>query len=173
MRRQPRRQPQRLSCAVGRRRGLSDPFRPGERAGRPTDADHGRRRLPPRKGALSRLPARAAPLLADFAGGRGGRDATLVVNFFDGGPRTRLSYRIGDGAARPMARVARTDPHIEELYGRYASTIKPWVRPAVSSHVWTARLPAGLAPGAHRLTVEAVDEYGRSHVGRVALEITA
>ncbi len=38
--------------------------------------------------------------------------------------------------------------------------------------MWTARLPADLAVGAHRVIVEAVTEYGDLVTGRLALEVT-
>ena len=38
--------------------------------------------------------------------------------------------------------------------------------------MWTARLPADLAPGAHRVVVEATTEYGDVVSGRMALEVT-
>jgi hypothetical protein len=38
--------------------------------------------------------------------------------------------------------------------------------------LWTARLPADLPPGAHRVVVEATNEYGDVVTGRIALEVT-
>ena len=49
---------------------------------------------------------------------------------------------------------------------------KPWVKAEVSSHIWSARLPTDLAVGAHRVIVEATNEYGDVVSGRLALEIT-
>ncbi len=98
---------------------------------------------------------------------------TLVVNFFDGGPKTAVEYRIGEGEARPMIRDRRLDPFIEELYARNAATIKPWVKAEPSSHIWIARLPPDLAPGAYALNVRVVDEYSREHFDHMVLEITS
>jgi len=39
-------------------------------------------------------------------------------------------------------------------------------------HIWTARLPADLAPGTYRVVVEGAGEYGQSLSGRLALEVT-
>ncbi len=99
-------------------------------------------------------------------------DTTLVVNVFDGGPRTRLAFRIGDAPPRPMARTRRPDPFVTELYERYPETKKSWVKAVPSTHIWTARLPDDLAPGAHRITVEGADEYGRPIRGCTVLEVT-
>ena len=49
----------------------------------------------------------------------------LVVNVFDGGPRTRVSYRIGSGPAVAMVRTRRPDPFVNEVYLRYPEAKKP------------------------------------------------
>ncbi|MGH6850903.1 MAG: hypothetical protein ACREDD_10720 [Methylocella sp.] len=50
--------------------------------------------------------------------------------------------------------------------------MKPWVKAEPSSHIWVARLPSSLEPGAHAIDVHVVDEYGRDHHGIVILEVT-
>ena len=95
----------------------------------------------------------------------------LVVNVFDGGPRTRVGYRIGDRPAVAMTRVRRPDPFVEAVYARNAATRKPWVKAEPSSHIWTARLPADLPPGTHRADVAVVDEYGRDRHGSILIEV--
>ncbi|MBY0297744.1 MAG: calcineurin-like phosphoesterase family protein [Methylobacterium sp.] len=107
-----------------------------------------------------------SPVPAESVGG-----TDLVVNLFDGGPRSRVRYRIGDGPWQAMARVRRPDPFVAALYARFAATKKSWVKAEPSSHIWTARLPAGVAPGCHRLSVEATDEYGRLHRDGMVLEV--
>ena len=66
----------------------------------------------------------------------------------------------------------RPDPFVEEVFARNEATKKAWVKAETSSHIWTARLPADLAPGAYRIEVEAVNEYGKVVTGRLALEVT-
>ena len=98
----------------------------------------------------------------------------VVVNVFDGGPRTRVELAIGRSAGfGPMTRTERIDPFVEELYARNVDTKKPWVSATRSTHVWQTTLPADLAVGTHRLTVRATDEYGRQHLGWMVLEVTA
>jgi hypothetical protein len=97
--------------------------------------------------------------------------AELVVNLFDGGPHSRVRYRIEDGEWSEMARVERHDPFIQELTQRHPDTIKPWVEPVVSTHLWAARLPANLAPGTWTVDVRATDEYGSEHTTSRVLEI--
>lgn len=98
--------------------------------------------------------------------------AALVVNFFDGGPRSELAYRIGAGVMAVMKRERRRDPFVEEVYGRNPRTIKAWVKAEPSSHIWTARLPETLCAGTHLIEVIAVDEYGRTHRDGMILEVT-
>lgn len=96
---------------------------------------------------------------------------TLVANVFDGGPRTIVTLRIGEGDALPMARKRRPDPFVEEVFDRNEAVKKPWIKAEPSSHVWVARLPAGLPAGTHRLIVTAVTEYGDTVSATTALEI--
>ena len=96
----------------------------------------------------------------------------VVVNVFDGGPRTRVTLRVGEGAGVPMTRRRRLDPFVSEVFSRYGDQRKPWVKAEPSSHIWQARLPAGLGPGVHRVTVEGRDEYGRPIRGETVLEVS-
>jgi hypothetical protein len=97
----------------------------------------------------------------------------VVVNLFDGGPRSRVELSVDGGPAVTMRRVRRNDPYVEEHFQRHADTLKPWLRVTASSHVWVADLPADLAPGAHSLTVTAVDDYGLRHRGHQVIEVMA
>ncbi|MBV8589168.1 MAG: calcineurin-like phosphoesterase C-terminal domain-containing protein [Acetobacteraceae bacterium] len=97
--------------------------------------------------------------------------AFLLVNFFDGGPNSLVSFKIGDQAPQPMQRVQRPDPFVQEVYARNVSTKKPWVQPVPSTHLWQAQLPADLAPGMHRLTVRGTDAFGAEHAASMVLEI--
>ncbi len=97
----------------------------------------------------------------------------VVVNLFDGGPRSAVRMQVGlDGTAAPMLRVERRDPFVDEVYARNAATRKPRVKSGRSTHVWQATLPVNLLPGAHRITVLASDEHGRAHEGWLVLEVT-
>jgi hypothetical protein len=102
----------------------------------------------------------------------------VVVNLFDGGPRSKVTMSIGrdvggqDEAGTAMRRVIRRDPFVDEVYARNLNTKKPWVQSGPSTHLWQANLPANLPPGAHRITVQATDEYGRPHTGWMILEVT-
>ena len=95
----------------------------------------------------------------------------LLVNLFNGGPKSAVAYIIGPGEPRAMKRISRPDPFVEDVYARNAATKKPWVKPQNSSHLWSARLPAGLAAGAHRIEVQARDDYGEPHRHVFVLEV--
>jgi hypothetical protein len=96
----------------------------------------------------------------------------LIVNVFDGGPRTSVEYRIGGRAPVPMQRVRRPDPFVEEVFARNEATKKPWVKAEPSSHIFSARLPGDLETGTHCVAVRAVDEYGREHRDHLIVEVT-
>ncbi|WP_246688079.1 calcineurin-like phosphoesterase family protein [Methylobacterium sp. WL120] len=97
----------------------------------------------------------------------------LVVNVFDGGPRTRVTLRLGTGrAAISMVKTRQPDPFVTQVYARNADTKKPWVSAIPSSHVWVARLPSDLGPGTHRADVEVLDEYGRARREAMIIEVT-
>jgi C terminal of Calcineurin-like phosphoesterase/N terminal of Calcineurin-like phosphoesterase len=94
----------------------------------------------------------------------------VVVNVFDGGPRTTVVYRIGE---RPPVRMKRSrpDPFVTEVFARNHATKKPWAAAELCSHIWVARLPADLDAGTHCIMVRVIDEYGREHHDRLCLEV--
>ncbi|MBV8448561.1 MAG: calcineurin-like phosphoesterase family protein [Hyphomicrobiales bacterium] len=96
----------------------------------------------------------------------------VVVNLFDGGPRSMVEYLIGNRPAVQMARTVRPDPFVEEVYARNVATKKPWVNAEPCSHLFVARLPGDLEAGTHCLKVRAVDEYGRTHDDNLIVEVT-
>ena len=98
--------------------------------------------------------------------------ATLIADVFDGGPKTRAALRIDGRAPIEMVRRAAPDPFVAEVYARNPATKKAWVKAEACSHLWSARLPADLAAGAHRVVVEATMEYGDVVSAQIALEVT-
>jgi hypothetical protein len=97
----------------------------------------------------------------------------VLVNLFNGGPRSKVAMTIGRSeTATPMTRVIRHDPFVDEVYARNIATKKPWVNAGPSTHLWQATLPADLPTGAHRIAINAVDEYGEEHASWMILEVT-
>ena len=97
---------------------------------------------------------------------------SVIANVFDGGPKTKVAMTIGDRAPIAMTRVRTPDPFVAEVFARNEATKKPWIKAEPSSHIWTARLPADLGAGTHRVVVTAITEYGDAVSGRLALEVT-
>jgi C terminal of Calcineurin-like phosphoesterase/N terminal of Calcineurin-like phosphoesterase len=95
----------------------------------------------------------------------------VIVNVFDGGPKTKVYLTIGKAAPIAMTRDARPDPLAQEVYARNEATKKPWVKAENSSHIWTARLPSNLEPGSQPLTVAVLDEYGRTFAEHTIVEV--
>ncbi len=98
--------------------------------------------------------------------------AEILVNLFDGGPNSTVSFRIDEGPELPMTQVRRADPYMIENFTRNVNTRKSWLRAAPSSHLWSADLPDDLSPGTYTLSVRATDEFGREHHAHSILEIT-
>ncbi len=95
----------------------------------------------------------------------------MIVNVFDGGPRTTVEYRIGEFGPVTMQRETRPDPFVQEVFARNQTTKKPWAEAEPCSHIWTARLPANLEAGTHCIMVRVFDEYGREHHDHLCLEV--
>jgi hypothetical protein len=96
----------------------------------------------------------------------------LVVNLFDGGPRSKVEVSLGGRPYQALANIERLDPFVVEVYDRNRESKKPWVEAAKSSHLWQGNLPSDLGAGTHRVVVRATDEYGRIHLGSMVLEVT-
>jgi C terminal of Calcineurin-like phosphoesterase len=109
----------------------------------------------------------AGPIAAERLG-----STRLVVNLFDGGPRSRVDVSIGGSPYRVLSKIERLDPFVVEVYERNRDSKKPWVEAGQSSHIWQMSLPSELEPGTHRVAVRATDEYGRTRAGSMVLEVT-
>lgn len=96
-------------------------------------------------------------------------DHGLIVNVFDGGPRTHVSCEVeGDPGSRvALNRVERSDDYAAAFFAQHAALCKPWVSACPSSHIFVADCPPALARSG-RLVVRIRDEYGRDHEQRVA-----
>jgi hypothetical protein len=96
----------------------------------------------------------------------------LVVNLFDGGPRSVVTAQVGDRPLQTLVRTLRLDPFVEELFMRTdPAVMKSWVKPVPSTHIWTGPLPSDLTVGTSTIHVHATDEYGEHHHATAILEI--
>jgi len=98
--------------------------------------------------------------------------AHLVVNLFEGGPKSNVAWRLNRQTSwRPATRVAAKDPYCVELFARNSATVKPWVTPQISTHLWQAALPSDLVAGTHRIEVRSRDEYGVETTAQLVFEV--
>jgi hypothetical protein len=97
--------------------------------------------------------------------------AGVLVNLFDGGPRSKVYFSVAGSEEVQMRRVDRIDPLIHEMWVRHEDSKKSFVNAAPSSHLFEGDLPDGLGVGVHTLSVRAIDEFGRTHHAHSILEI--
>jgi C terminal of Calcineurin-like phosphoesterase len=99
----------------------------------------------------------------------------ILVDVFDGGPRTRVVCKINglDSPEFELVRNAVCDPHIVDAYAKYKTLCKPWVAPACSSHIWIAALPECVVAGTYDCTIHVVSEYGEELEVRQSINVTA
>lgn len=101
-------------------------------------------------------------------------EARIVVNVFDGGPRTKVVLELeGRARAEKMQRTDMRDPFVVEFFEQNRETCKPWASAARSSHIWTLQLPPDLSAGVYRIKASAIGEYGATQIGHLLLEIMA
>jgi len=70
----------------------------------------------------------------------------LVVNLFDGGPKSKVWFSIDGGPAVAMARSARLDTLVAKLSLRIKDRSVFWTPPRDSTHIWAAPCPATWRP---------------------------
>lgn len=100
----------------------------------------------------------------------------IIVNFFTGGEKDTLEYRIDDGPWNPMSRVEAPDPTLQAVHHEwdYSSKLPTGRRPSqpiLSSHIWKARIPVKLPVGEHTVEVRARDMFGRTFTAQKKYEI--
>ncbi|BCM93801.1 hypothetical protein IAD21_05692 [Abditibacteriota bacterium] len=99
----------------------------------------------------------------------------LQVNVFNGCPKTRVEYKVGNGAWATMQRVCDLDPgyanlkSIEEMVPAFDKTERkkkaktPWrALPEIepTPHLWRTPIPA-LPAGAHTVDIRVTDQWNR------------
>ncbi len=92
--------------------------------------------------------------------------AGIYVNYFLGGEKDKVSYRVGEGPWREMRKVEEHDPvYVREVMawddtdklmpGRRASN------PVPSTHLWRGSIPTDLEVGVHQVEIKVEDMFGR------------
>jgi 3',5'-cyclic AMP phosphodiesterase CpdA len=95
----------------------------------------------------------------------------VLVNVYDGGPRSVVEYQTDDQPFRSMEWAIREDPFFTRLANQYPELFRGWISPTPSPHIWSAALPADLSPGVHSITVRTTDRYGQTYVGHRVFEV--
>ncbi len=98
----------------------------------------------------------------------------IIVNVFDGGPRTTVTVRLsGKGSAHEavLEKVSHVDPAVVAIYNRHRSELKSWVEPASCSHLWRGQLPKIEIPGSYVLQVQCRNENDLVHTGHLVLDV--
>lgn len=103
--------------------------------------------------------------------GRQNGERRLLVNVFDGGPRTSVYLDVGNTRHR-LKQVQAIDPYVEFCYTEAASSLKHWVCAEASTHLWELDAPiiSSLRVSDARLTV--VDEFGRTRFDGLKISTT-
>lgn len=73
------------------------------------------------------------------------------VNVFEGGPSTIVEAALNGRTHLNVSRVFDVDLHTCDLFARAGQTLKSWVQPVESTHIWQIEIPACLEHGAHHL----------------------
>jgi hypothetical protein len=96
----------------------------------------------------------------------------LVVNVFDGGPKTKVRCRLAGGEWQTMKRERRADPFVVDHFGNPNATRHDWVKPEPCEHLWSSPViaPAGAF---YRFEIEATDDFGRVLRDSVVLEMAS
>lgn len=98
--------------------------------------------------------------------------ADILVNLFDGGPKSTVEATIAGRPPLTLERVLAPDPFVAEVFTRNRDTKKGFVEAIPSSHLFRADLPDDLGAGVYTVTVRAVDDFGQVHHGHSILEIS-
>ena len=96
-------------------------------------------------------------------------DFKVVVNLFDGGENSSVSCRIDNREPFSLKHVFGIDTVTFKSYENTGSFISG--REIPSTHIWSGTFDRHIKTGVHRITVLAVDEYGRNHSGLKIFEV--
>jgi hypothetical protein len=92
---------------------------------------------------------------------------SVLVNVFGSSPESTVEMRVGDtGAWVEMAYAPQPDP----LYARVTQR-ESGQRASVSYHMWEAKIPRELAPGAYLIRVRTRDRFGQEFFGSRILRV--
>ncbi len=96
-------------------------------------------------------------------------ETRVLTNIFNGSERSQVHLQVDNaGDWLEMHRTLEADPLYCQIYERellITPKIEPALnKPAISTHLWQAKLPADLSAGTHLLTVRTIDMDSRTHL---------
>jgi hypothetical protein len=98
-------------------------------------------------------------------------DPGVIVNFFNGNERSAVMCEVDNNKPVRMKMTTMTDPFARQLLLDYPDLYDEWIGCSPTRHIWVADMPTGLAPGVHKIVVNATDEYGNNYKEAALFEI--
>jgi len=105
-------------------------------------------------------------------------DTTIFVNVFNGGEKTNIKMRVGNGEWTPLEKTREIDPHFTRVYEQEQALLNlepsAWrklTKPKGSTHLWKGPLPKSLPVGTHLIEISGTDEFGRPVHGQRIIRI--
>lgn len=103
-------------------------------------------------------------------------NATMFVNYYLGGEKDTIDYKVDNGAWQLMTKKDAQDPHllVDVMKWDTADDLFSGSRPDspnLSSHIWVAPVPSNLAVGKHKIQFRVRDMFGRTHLTERTYEV--
>ncbi|ALJ04346.1 metallophosphoesterase [Pseudalgibacter alginicilyticus] len=94
--------------------------------------------------------------------------AGIYANFFMGGEKDTVQYRIDTGEWQPMTHVQDYDPSYVALVYEWDTTTELMAgrrssNPVISNHLWHGSIPTKLEIGEHTIEIKATDMFGNEY----------
>lgn len=102
--------------------------------------------------------------------------ANFYVNYYLGGEKDTVEYKVGKGAWQLMTKTEAQDPHLLLEVMKWDTTDVPLLgsrpdNPNLSTHIWSAPLPSNLSVGKHKIQIRVRDMFGRTHLEEKEYEV--
>ncbi len=95
----------------------------------------------------------------------------IIVNVFDGSEKSIVTCQIDDLESQTMQPERMIDPFYQQIYDQNKDNLPSWLKPEVSTHIWTTQLPIDLKPGVHKIVVKTIDQFGNHYRAARVFEV--
>ena len=95
----------------------------------------------------------------------------IIVNIFDGSDLSTVICFIDNLPPLKMKRIVMIDPFTKQSYKQQKDSMPSWIKAGSSTHIWTFPLPTDLKPGVHRVLVQTMDQFGKTHQAAQVFEV--